>query len=221
MTVRKAVDHLVLEGRLYRVPGKGTFVARPKIALRLQLASFSADMRARGLEPGSVDLGRRVTPAGRRVARELGLADDEPMHVIERLRTADGLPMGIERNHFPAALTRGLIDDPLDGNSLFAVLEDRYGIVFDGGEQTIEAGVADGTDARLLGLSEGSAVLLHQRRARASGRSVEYAEDDDRGADAAAVTAVDVVIGIAASGRTLYVGAALSAGRAVARPRRS
>jgi GntR family transcriptional regulator len=175
MTVRKAVDHLVLEGRLYRVPGKGTFVARPKIALRLQLASFSADMRARGLEPGSVDLGRRVTPAGRRVARELGLADDEPVHVIERLRTADGLPMGIERNHFPAALTPGLIDEPLDGKSLFAVLEDRYGIVFDEGEQIIEAGVADGTDARLLGLSEGSAVLLHQRRARASGRPVEYA----------------------------------------------
>jgi GntR family transcriptional regulator len=180
MTVRKALDHLVLEGRLYRVPGKGTFVAPPKISLRLQLASFSEDMRARGLEPGSVDLARRVIPAGRRLGLELGLDDGEPVHVIERLRTADGIPMGLERNHFPAALTPGLIDEPLRDRSLFAVLEERYGLVYDGGEQTIESGVADPTDAALLGLAEGSAVLLHQRRARAGGRPVEYAESTYR-----------------------------------------
>jgi N-acetylmuramic acid 6-phosphate etherase len=45
-------------------------------------------------------------------------------------------------------------------------------------------------------------------------RAVEDAEDDDGGADAESVAAGDVVIGLAASGRTPYVGAALTAGRA-------
>jgi GntR family transcriptional regulator len=181
MTVRKALDHLVQEGRLTRVPGKGTFVAEPKIGLRMRLMSFTEDMRARGHVPGSIDLTRRVVPAGRRLGLELGLDDDEPVYVIERLRTADGVPMALERTHFPAALTPGLIDEPLQDRSLFDVLEERYGIVYDEGEQTVEAGLADPDDAALLGIPPGSAVLLHQRRSLAGGRPVEYVESAYRG----------------------------------------
>jgi GntR family transcriptional regulator len=181
MTVRRALDGLVNEGRLYRVHGKGTFVARPKIGLRLRLVSFSEDMRARGMEPGSVDLSRQVVPAGRLLGRQLSLDPEEPMHVIERLRTADGVPMAIERNHLPAALTPGLLDEPLGEVSLFTVLAQRYGIVFDDGEQTLEAGVADRPDAALLGVAPGSPVLQHRRRALAGGRPVEYAVAAYRG----------------------------------------
>ncbi len=181
MTVRQALDHLVNEGRLYRVHGKGTFVARPKIGMQLRLASFTADMRARGMQPGSVDISRQLMPAGRHVAVELGLAPDDPVHVIERLRTADGVPMAIERNYYPAELTPGLLDEPLTDVSLFTVLTERYGLVFDDGEQVVEAGIADASDAELLEVPTGSAVLLYSRRALSAGRPVEYAVATYRG----------------------------------------
>jgi N-acetylmuramic acid 6-phosphate etherase len=62
-------------------------------------------------------------------------------------------------------------------------------------------------------------VIAHQAGGPAAFvNAVEDAEDDAGGADAHDVTAADVVIGLAASGRTPYVAAALGAGRAQGAP---
>ncbi|GII91060.1 GntR family transcriptional regulator [Sinosporangium siamense] len=173
MTVRQAVDHLVSEGRLQRVPGKGTFVARPKIELALQLTSTSDDMRARGMEPGARDLDRRIVRASAHLARELGIQPGDEVHFIERLRTADGEPLCIERAHIPVSLAPDLSDQDLTNRSLYALLETRYGLVLDGGELTIDGGIADPSDADLLKLPRGGAVLLLQRRSFAGGVCAE------------------------------------------------
>lgn len=173
MTVRQAMDHLVSEGRLHRVPGKGTFVARPKIELVLQLSSFSDDMRARGAEPGSRDLDRRIVRASAHLAMELGIQSGDEVHFIERLRTADGEPLSIERSHIPVCLAPDLAEYDLANTSLYELLEKRYGVVMDAGELTIDGGIADAGDADLLKLDRGGAVLLLQRRSFSGGVCAE------------------------------------------------
>lgn len=173
MTVRQGVDQLVSEGRLYRVPGKGTFVARPKIEVPLRLVSFTEDMLARGLRPGAVDLDRRTVPADAHLARIFGVEPGTKIHVIERLRTADGEPMAVERSHILASLAPDLLDRRLADRSLYGVLEAVYGLVFDAGDQTIDASLADASDARHLKIPKGSAVLLLQRRSYTGGVCAE------------------------------------------------
>lgn len=181
MTARKALDRLVAEGRLYRVSGKGTFVAAPRIELPLRLTSFTEDMKARGLEPGSREVEHARVPAGPVVATHLDVPDEEPVHRLTRLRTADGEPMAVERCYLLASLTPGLLDESFTDRSLYTVLAERYGIVFDSGDERIEAANVDADDAALLGVRAGAAVLRLQRVSRWRGRTVEFTASSYRG----------------------------------------
>ncbi|GAA3508224.1 GntR family transcriptional regulator [Actinomadura keratinilytica] len=175
MTVRQAVDQLVAEDRLRRIPGKGTFVARPKVQMPKELVSYTEDMRARGMRPGSVDLAGRTVEADARLARLFGADRGAKVHVLERLRLADGEPMAVERSHILAARAPGLLERRPPDASLYRVLEEEYGIVLDAGEQTIEAVPAGEREAALLEIAPGSPVFLVQQRTFSRGACVEVA----------------------------------------------
>jgi GntR family transcriptional regulator len=173
MTVRQAVESLVAEGRLFKVAGKGTFVAAPKVDLQARLTTFGEEMRRRGMAPSTAVLGFGRTPASAHLARELGGEPGEPLVHLARLRSADGTPMAVERLWLRDRLVPGLVDGP-PPESVYQVLGQRYQLMPDWGEDVIEAAVADPEIAELLQVDPAHPVLRIARHSYAGQTLVAY-----------------------------------------------
>lgn len=172
-TVREAVGRLVNEGRLYRVRGKGTFVAAPRVESQLHLASFTEDMRQRGHKPSTVVLAAddSVPPPPARAA--LGMAPNERAYRIERLRSADGAPMAHEVSWLPTSPLPRFLDHDLTG-SVYTILAREYGRLLDAAAQTVWAEGADPLRARLLRVPPAAPLLVFRKTSYASGRAMEH-----------------------------------------------
>jgi len=166
MTVRTEVDRLVAEGIVYREHGRGSFVAEPRVAQAGLLSSFSEDMRARGRRPGSIVRSQELTAAGPLLARSLGLVSGAPVTAIERLRTADGAPLALERVCLPAERFPGIDAADLENGSLFQLLADRYGVGLSDAEQRVLAVAIDAGEAALLRVTAGAPGLRFHTLAR-------------------------------------------------------
>lgn len=176
LTVRRALDQLGYEGRVYRTQGAGTFVSEPRIAKSVELTSFSDDMRARGLVPGSQLAEIAELPAGAEIGARLGISPRDAVTHIYRVRTADGEPMCIEHTYIPAALAPGLAVRQIDG-SLYQLMSESYHLRAEKAEQSIHATVLDPEAARRLGVAEFSPAFKVSRVAfDARNRRIEYAE---------------------------------------------
>ena len=182
MTLRRVVDGLVHDGRLIRRRGAGTFVAGAKVTQRLAATSFSADMRARGLVPGSRTIEARRFPAGMMLAGLLGVPPQTDVLFVRRLRLADGEPMAVEDLHVPSTVAPGLTGDDLEGRSFYDLLAERYGDPVVSGTQTVEPALVGEDVAGLLGVDPGSPVFLFERTSRVrSGGTAEFVRSTYRG----------------------------------------
>src|SRR5690606_16757047 len=160
------------EGRLVRRQGSGTFVAAAKVTQRLSATSFSADMRARGLRPGSHTVFARESPAGVVLAAVLGIPPNSQVLHVRRLRLADDLPMALEDRHVPCDLTPGLTGEDLENASFYDVLARRYGHSIISGTQTVEPCLTEPEVAELLQVEAGTPAFRFERTSRIEGDRV-------------------------------------------------
>ena len=185
MTVRQALDALVAEGLLERVPGRGTFVAEARNGMTASLLGFSEEMRRRGARPTTRTLLLRVEAAGPGVARALELEQGAPVVHWQRLRCADDQPLCVQDIYLPAGLVPHLVERR-DGTTVEPPPESLYddlgrrGRPPTWGEDNIEGGLASEAEAFRLGVTVGDAVLRISRRALSDRRPVEVSRSTYR-----------------------------------------
>lgn len=157
VTVRRALELLRAEGLVDSRQGLGWYVAADPVRQPLvrldtiedQLVRSGAVPERRILEFGFVDApGRARTALG--VARVLE---------VTRLNLADGEPFARVTVWCPEDLGASLSRDDVEAASFYDLLGTELG----GAEQTIGAAAATDRDAKLLGVPEGSPVLVCER----------------------------------------------------------
>ncbi len=159
MTVRKAIDELVLEGHLSRIYKKGAVVnSRSRFeGFRFGLG-YSDEMRKRGLQPSSSNVRVRLESAGDREMEDLQLLPGHKVWHVNRLRLANGLPIAYEDSYFPYPLIDELTEDDAYG-SILALIERRYGFVFNCADQWIDAVSADEKLSEMLQVPVGTPLV--------------------------------------------------------------
>ena len=172
MTIRQAIDALVGEGVLERIPGKGTYIARPRRPIS-EVVGLTEELRRRGQVCESETLCARYELAGPGIARALGIAAGASVVHWKRLRKTDGRAICIDDAYLNDVLLPDFLNErrPLP-SSLYDELDTR-GLKPTWAEDVFSADVPTVEEAVHLNCSLTTSVIRQQRRAISRARVIE------------------------------------------------
>ena len=131
ITVRRAIEELSRAGYLSRQQGRGTFVCAPKLKRKIRqkddVQSFSDACRVNGMEPGARVISRKILPADSTEAQFFGVPVGTDLICVERVRTADGVPVMLENNIYVYEDNAYLSTAPLSNQSIFEFVRNQTG----------------------------------------------------------------------------------------------
>lgn len=104
-TVRRALDELTKADFLTKKQGRGTFVNAPKLTRKIsqtaEVLAFADMCAAAGMQAGATVV-KTERVSGTQDFREfLGVPSDDDLLLIQRIRTADGIPIMLENTYAP------------------------------------------------------------------------------------------------------------------------
>lgn len=177
MTMKKALDLLVLEGMIYRKRGHGSFVMNgisqdPKInVLDSELGGFTK------ISTGTVKtklLDFKLIFADVTIASKLNIAENSPVYGIIRVRYIDDKPYVLEKTYMDSAIITGLNADILN-NSIYEHIEENLNLKISSGNKIIRACKSNYTDIRHLELEASDPILeVEQIAYLSNGKAFEY-----------------------------------------------
>ena len=161
MTLRHAIETYILEGKLERRPGSGTYISNQCYSLSARCRSFSSEMKSRGLEPGNKLLTAKIISADKVNSSKLRIPLNSKILKFSRLRFGNDIPMAYQTTSIPVSYI-GIIEDPELEGSLEDLLQNRFGITIITSQTEISGDFADQKIAKLLEIETTTPCLVKE-----------------------------------------------------------
>lgn len=163
MTVRSVLIRLTDMGLLRRVPGKGTYVAEPKIESKpLSQMGIREQLDQMGLPSRTALLSVAVKPASRHMAELLGLEPEEPLYEVDRMRSVEEEPFSLHKSFLPLRFFPDIEKCDLEGKQLCHILETDYHFPITKRVETLESVTASPSESEILHVSSTFPLLLFE-----------------------------------------------------------
>lgn len=159
-TLRSAIHRLCMEGVLYSRMGSGTFVSPPKLVRNLQdIVPFGRAVQDAGHKPGTVLVAQSVREANKQISKKLHVTLGRKVMQLVRVRYMDDIPVLLETSYVDAQRFPGIEENDFGSKSLYATLENEYGVQLHRGVEKLNVTYVDGEEAALLQMEEGAPAI--------------------------------------------------------------
>lgn len=181
-TVRQAIAELTNGGILYKVKGKGTFVAKSKSLLDIKQYSGFTDSILDSQEPGKKDIiSMKVinTPETRRIEEAFRLINNKiqksGLYKIVYSSLHDNDIISLNNSFIPVDMFPDLLDDIKSMKPSYDILKGKYALVPVKAKSLLEIVYTDQADARYLHVQPGQPLIrIENILYSKSGQPVEF-----------------------------------------------
>jgi GntR family transcriptional regulator len=164
ITVRQALNDLQKEGLIFKIHGKGTFVAKPKAFQNVsRLQGLAEAMSQQGYEVINQLQSFTFIPAHSLIAERLKINEGEEITEIKRTRFINREPVSLEVTYVSQQIGKQLEKADLATRDIFLIIENDCGIALGHADLAIDAMLADKDLTQALKVEAGSPIMRIER----------------------------------------------------------
>jgi len=160
ITIRRAMDELVLDGLIERRQGVGSFVREQARGVVVGMSSFTTDVLAGRLRLVRTLLEDRQVPAPAEVARRLLVQEGSMLRHLVRLDREGGTPLSVDEVFAPPAAASLITREMAGSPSFLHAWQEASGLSLRRTEYEVSTQLPDTADQALLHASADTPLLV-------------------------------------------------------------